>query len=281
MTIAIGLISKKLGPNPAILMASDSQLTRETSKRLDSRKIRIIEFPNAQVLVAQAGLDALSNTAIDLFAKKAKGTPLTEMETPVKLMEESVREVRKHLTDVNQGCNFSDDGWRRYFKEHNFDLMLGYFFNRNPYLFTIDLDWCLPSPARGSYMAIGIGRDLGEFLIREYMQSDPEFHYAWVTAVSVVEKVIDNVNGCDRPTCVGIAYPLPEDTINQRQTRNIPYAQSQASIVDQAEVKLLIEELKAQEERMKPTRVEHMTTILQRVSDKRKELIFKELDDLL
>jgi hypothetical protein len=279
MTIAIGLISQKLGPDPAILMACDSQLTRETTKRLDSRKIRIIEFSNAQVLVAQAGSDALSNKAIDIFAKKAKDRPLLEEETPVKLLEESVREVRKHLIDVNQGCNFSDDGWRRYFKEHNFELMLGYCFNRIPCLYTIDIDWCLPTAIRTSYVAIGVGRDLGEFLIREYSQSDPEFKYAWVTSVSVVEKVIDNVNGCDRPTWVGIVYALPEDHILQKRMVNQPYPESHALIIDQVEIKLIIEELRAEEARMKPTRVDQMIGILQRVGEKRARLHLQQLEE--
>ena len=208
MTIAIGLISKKSGRSPGIVMASDSQFTRESTKSLDSRKISVIEFLNAEVLVAQSRTADLSNKAIEIFSKKAKGRSIECADTPIKLAEESVREIRKHLIEVYQGCNFSDDGWRRYFKENNFDLMVGYYFERTPFLYHIDLDWCLPT-RKDSCLGIGVGRDMGEFLLREYMLSEPEFEYAWVVAVSIVEKVSVNVNGCGGPTWAGIVYPLP------------------------------------------------------------------------
>jgi hypothetical protein len=279
MTIAIGLISRNVGPNPAILMATDSQITRETSKRLDSKKIRVIEFSNGHVLVAQAGPDALSNRAIDIFSKKAKGKPITEVETPARLIEESVRELRKHLIDVNQACNFSDDAWRRYFKENNFELIVGYFFNRAPCLYTVDIDWCLPTLVRGSYTAIGVGRDLGEFLLGEYRHLDPGFENAWPIAVSVVEKVIDNVNGCDRPTRVGIVYPLPEEYNKQQQLLNKPIPESHAMIVHQDEIKPLIEELRAGEEKMKRTQAAQMKSVLKRAGKRRLKAYLKQLEE--
>jgi 20S proteasome alpha/beta subunit len=279
MTIAIGLISRNVGPNPAILMATDSQLTRETSKRSDSKKIRVVEFSNAHVLVAQAGQDALSNSAIDIFSKKAKSELITEIETPIKLIQESVREVRKHLSDVNQGCNFSDDAWRRYFKENNFELIVGYFFNRRPCLYTIDIDWCFPTSVRGSYVAIGIGRDLGEFLLGEYWHLDPGFENAWPIAVSVVEKVIDNVNGCDRPTCVGIVYPLPEEHVRQKQLLNKPSPESQAMIVHEDEIKPLIEELRVEEEKMKRSQAGQMKRVLKRAGKRRLKAYLKQLEE--
>jgi hypothetical protein len=190
-----------------------------------------------------------------------------------------VREVRKHLTDVNQACNFSDDAWRRYFKENNFELIVGYFFNRTPYLYTIDIDWCLSTLVRGAYLAIGVGKDLGEFLLGEYWHLDPGFENAWPIAVSVVEKVIDNVNGCDRPTRMGIVYPLPEEYIKQKQLLNQPFPESHAMIVHEDEIKPLIEELRVGEEKMKRTQAAQMKSVLERAGKRRLKAYLKQLEE--
>ena len=76
MTIAIGLVSNPKGRPPLIVFASDSQTTYGAAKSLDAQKISVVNFKDAQVLVAQAGSADLADKAIEIMRKKAKEVKL-------------------------------------------------------------------------------------------------------------------------------------------------------------------------------------------------------------
>src|SRR2546423_14321180 len=111
VTIAIGLIGKLRREGDSIAVLSDSQTTYGAAKSLDAQKISVIAFPDAQVLVAQAGSSDLADKAIEIMQKRAKDQVLEDYETVAKVAQESVREVRTHLIEIHQGCNFSDEAW--------------------------------------------------------------------------------------------------------------------------------------------------------------------------
>jgi len=207
VTIAIGLISgNQHGANflrPTIFLASDSQTTRGATKSLDTQKISIVSFPEYEILIAQAGSADLADKAIEVLRGKAKGTPVETIDTILRTIQDSIREIRSHLTSLNQDCGFSADDWKRFFLEDNyFQLLVAFYYDRKPHLYTVDIDWCLAIPAKSNYCAIGIGKDMGEFLIREHLLADPDLALAFSISVSVIEKTIDNVDGCGRPVWV-------------------------------------------------------------------------------
>ncbi len=211
VTIAIGIISKhKRHPEHKggqIVLASDSQTTYPTGqKRLDAQKISVVRFADSKILIAQAGSAELADKAIEILKRKAKDIKIEDVETVPKAVQGAVREVRDYLIEINKGCNFTDDGWKRFFRDENgFNLLFGYYFEAQPYLCTVDIDWCLSLPVKGSFKAIGSGATLGEFLLKKYNDAQPDFEYSDVIATAVVEKVIQNVDGCGSPTWVGIA----------------------------------------------------------------------------
>ena len=210
VTIAIGMISKyKLHPDHKggrIILASDSQTTYPGGqKRLDSRKMTIVEFANAKVLVAQAGSTDLADKAVEILQRSAKGIKVENVETVPQTIQAAVREVRNHLVELNKGCNFSDDVWKRYFRDDNaFTLLFGYYFESQPHLCAVDIDWCLPAPVKTSFKAIGCGAPLGEFLLKQYSEAVPDFEHGDVIATAVVEKVIENMGSCGGRSWVGI-----------------------------------------------------------------------------
>ena len=168
VTIAIGLISKPKGLAPSIIFASDSQTTYGSTKSLDAQKISIIDFADTQVLVAQAGTAELADKAIEIMRKLAKDTPFENEETVSKIAVQAIREIRNHLKELNIGCVTTEDGWKRFFYEQNyFQLLVGCFYNWKPYMFTVDIDTCMSIPVKNQYAAIGGGKNMGEFLIRE------------------------------------------------------------------------------------------------------------------
>jgi 20S proteasome alpha/beta subunit len=283
VTIAIGLISKPKGRPPHMIFASDSQTTYGAAKSLDAQKISIVNFADAQVLVAQAGMAELSDKAIEIMRKKAKDVPLENSETVAKITVESVREIRNHFYELNKGCVSSDEGWKRFFLEQNyFQLLVGYYFDRKPFMFTVDIDMCFAIPVNHPYKAIGIGRDYAETLVREYLQVDPDFEYAQIIAAAVVEKTIDNIDGCGRPTWLGVAYPQQEEVLEQYKileesarrgnySHDFPLFKSVAILQTQQEIKWITVALQEQENQFTAQRKEMILSILKKALDKRQE----------
>ena len=154
VTVAIGIISKhKRHPESKggqIVLASDSQTTYPGGqKRLDAKKINVVRFADSKALVAQAGSAELADKAIEILHRKAKDIKIEDIETVPKLVESAVRDVRNYLVSLNQGCNFTDDGWKRFFRDENFfTLLFGYYFNEEPHVCKVDIDWCLSIPIK-------------------------------------------------------------------------------------------------------------------------------------
>ncbi len=266
VTIAIGLICKKeahqqLLATSKIYLASDSQTTRGGTKSLDAQKINVVSFPFYEVLIAQAGSAELADKVIELIQAKAQNTKVVRYETILETIQQSVREIRNHLVELNQGCGFSDEAWKRFFLEENyFQLMVAFFYEQKPYLYTIDIDWCLAIPAKSNYCAIGAGKNMAEFLIREFLQSDPNLEHAFTISAAVVEKTIDNVDGCGRPTWIGYAFPMPPRFDTPQKCA--------VSLVERPLIDILANELRDAEMKSAATRKEQLLEILRTTSQK-------------
>src|SRR5208282_6612597 len=85
--------------NSVIVMASDSQSTYGSAKRVNPNKISEIEFLNGKIMVAQAGSVEFGDKVIEIMEKKAAVTKLEEPETAAKIALESLRELQNHLID--------------------------------------------------------------------------------------------------------------------------------------------------------------------------------------
>ena len=283
VTIAIGLISRIKGRPPHMIFASDSQTTYGAAKSLDAQKISIVNFADAQILVAQAGMADLADATIEIIRKNAKDIPFKNEETAAKIVQDSVRELRNHFLEINGACNFTDETWKIFFRDENaFTLMFGYYFDRKPYLYTIDPDWCMPIPVKHPYKAIGIGRDYGEILLREFNQIDPDFEYAQIIAASVVEKTIDNVDGCGRPTWMGFVCPEQQDVLEEYkkqkeafkqagQKPDRPFLRSIAHLFDQNTISWVTDSLNLEEKNYRTQHKERILTVLKKIQARRDE----------
>ena len=105
MTIAIGLIVKAAqNRQGVIIFACDSQTTYPGGqKRLDAKKIKVVEFADAQILIALAGSAELADRAIEIMQRNAKSIALENDDTAVKVAQDAMREVRNHLKELNGG----------------------------------------------------------------------------------------------------------------------------------------------------------------------------------
>jgi len=177
-------------------------------------------------MVTQAGSSQLGDKVVDRMGNIAKEKNLENCETGALVAQKALREIRQELMDVNKDSNFSYSDRKQMLLDNSLDLIVACYFNREPYMFTLDIDRAIWFQVKTPFAAIGIGGYLGEFLLREYAQADPKFQFAWPMSIAVVEKVIDNVNGCGQPIRAGIAYPMPSHIADADESDKEPYPQS-------------------------------------------------------
>jgi hypothetical protein len=261
VTIAIGIIGKQDGQRPAIVLASDSQTTYGAPKSLDAQKIAYVNFKDDQIIVAQAGSSQLGDKVIEGMVKIAKGMSFKNSETGALVAQQALREVRQQLLEAKKDFSYSD--MKQICFDNSLELIVAYYFNRKPYMFTLDLERAMFFRVKSPTVAIGIGGDLGKFLLGEYAKVDPSFQYAWPISIDVVEKVIDNINGCGRPTRVSICFPMPQVIADQYIQAGKPFPQSLVTIVSQNEIEMMAEEIRTAEEKKSASHKEHMQKMLQ------------------
>jgi 20S proteasome alpha/beta subunit len=203
MTIIVGLICKD-----AIVVASDGQNTNGLLKRLDAKKISFIRGADGYALVAESGSSELSQRAVEILKSKATGKPITDYRTLADLAEEAVKEVRAVMISNYASTHFSIEEFQRYLRDNwAFSLMLAYYCDNKPYIFTIDNIGQFANKCSQHYSAMGCGGDLGMYLLSEFAAPQQGYATGLTTSVYVVEKVKQNINGCDGMVQIGMIYP--------------------------------------------------------------------------
>jgi 20S proteasome alpha/beta subunit len=207
VTIAIGLICKgKEKHHNRIVLACDSETTDGGMKNSNAKKLGVVGFVNGSFLVTQAGSAEIGDKVIEIMQKKASQLLLIENEEIIpNLARDAIREVRSHFVELNKDCPRID--WQRFFwVENPLDLLIAYYFENKPFLYHLDIDRAIPFRIKDSFRAIGAGKDLATFLLKEYDQADPGFLFGDLIAQSVIEKVIPNVSGCGYPAWVSLTF---------------------------------------------------------------------------
>jgi 20S proteasome alpha/beta subunit len=198
VSLIVGIICKD-----GIVLAADSQTTKGVAKQLGTNKISVAEFGNGHALMAESGSADLSNTAIEIFQRKAKGVKMEDESTVAKIAEESVREVVKGIT-AHLNPNSPDSERQSFlFEEVNyFELMVAYYFEGRPRLYKLNPAWCIPVPASSYFMTSGIAGDLVNYILLKHTKPGMDSKFAAVIAVKTILDAIDNIEGCGEPARV-------------------------------------------------------------------------------
>jgi 20S proteasome alpha/beta subunit len=204
VTIITGIICKD-----HIVLASDSQTTQGTMKQCSTEKISIVKLANASALVAEAGSAVLSGRAIEILQKLAKDRPLDDYRTLADLSQVAMRKLKDELKIQN--CDCSMEALRDFLlrSEIGCELMLAYFFDGKPQLYTVDLLVGIANKVKSHFAAIGCGANLGGYLLSEHATPDMDPEFAAVISIYVVETVKKHDAFCDGPTRLGaVRNPL-------------------------------------------------------------------------
>jgi 20S proteasome alpha/beta subunit len=203
VTIIVGIIC-----DDAIVLASDSQTTTGTVKRCDTDKIGVVAFANVNVLVAQSGYETFSGQAVDVLCGLAKDKEITNYRMVAELAEQAMRQLKDKVRFQQGDCTMEelrDFVWKH---ELGCELMMAYYYEGRPYIFTIDMIVGVANRVNSFYTAIGCGGSLGSYLLSEYAMSSMLSDYAATISVFVVDKVKNHDAYCGGDTKLGIIYRL-------------------------------------------------------------------------
>jgi 20S proteasome alpha/beta subunit len=203
VTIIVGIICKD-----AVVLASDSQTTSGTTKRTDTEKIIRVEFSNFSALVAQAGYATFSGQAIEIFTNLAKGKEITDGRMVAEMAEQTMRQLKDRIRYQQGDCTMEelrDFVWKH---EMGCELMVAYYLEGKPHLFTIDMVVGIANKVNSYYEAIGCGANLGSYLLSEYAMPQMMPNYAATIAIMVVNTVKSHDAYCGGETKVGILHNL-------------------------------------------------------------------------
>lgn len=199
MTLIIGIICKD-----AIVLASDSQTTCGGMKRTDAEKIMPVKFATGQVLVAQAGNAGNSARATEILREMAKDKPIDDYRVPADLARLAMMQVKRELRQQYSDCTVAelqDFIWK---DELQSELMLAYYSENKPYIFTIDLAVGRSDKEASWYSAIGCGANLGSYLLSEHTNPAMNSGLASIIASYVIETVCKHDAYCSPPARVGL-----------------------------------------------------------------------------
>lgn len=198
VTIIVGIKCKN-----AIVLASDSQLTYGTAKRTDISKIATIRFKGLEVLVAQSGSVLLSGRYIDILSEMAKVIIPDSPEMLGKIAQDAMMALRNELRAIHFNCTSEELDGILLRKGTECEIMLGFFLQSEPHIYTIDIRQGIYQAAPTFYEAIGCGSALGQYLLAEHATPEMDYKFARVIAIYVVETVKKHDAFCGGPTKVG------------------------------------------------------------------------------
>lgn len=189
VTILIGI----LGNDGSAVLASDSQSTSGGTQRLDSEKMRVIQFLGAKAIVAQAGCVALSSLAIYNLEKLSADKTITDYRTVADLAQAAVRATRDTLRGLHG--NLTMDECLKFTDEYglNFELMVAHIFNGQAFLFKIDFVLGIANQVSTKFQTSGSGGGVAEFLLSEMEIASMD----GIDAIAAAAYVVERVKKCD------------------------------------------------------------------------------------
>ena len=207
MTIIVGLVCRN-----SIVLANDSQQSRGDSKETTRFKIRAIEFKGRvdKILVAQAGTAETSTAIINNMAKLASSQSMGDENQVRALVRQAIRQERQRLRQHNLDCSMEELSRIIFAHGLNCTLMTAFYASGRAFLDTYDFDTGLERERERWFRCIGIGETLANYILAELSEPDMDDRLGRVTAVHVIDKVIQNVRDCFEPIRIATIAPKAE-----------------------------------------------------------------------
>lgn len=195
MTIIIGMICEN-----GIVVASDSQTTYGTAKRIDTEKMHSIDFfDGEEVLVAQSGDAILTSRLIEIMREKADELTLSDWRAPAYCAEMAIRELKGEMLAALQGEDRPLKEREDLFLGHDASLMIAYYYEKKPHIFQIDFTMGVAIEQK-KYSCMGCGATVAEFIIGWFDCAGLSLLRTLITSVYIIEEVKKVDAFCGGPT---------------------------------------------------------------------------------
>lgn len=207
--------------NEFMVVASDSRTTRPDGTISDDVvKIAVVGNSKQQGLIGQAGNSELASRALELILEGGGKMDTSRRAIP-DLAEKAVAEVKRQIRDQFKG---SAEELQRHFSDYDFELLIAFYYNDVPSIYTLDFLSGLAVSRSDSWggkcicrVSIGCGAPLANFLYGSFggqiRTTSPGKEITM--ALYVVEQIKKFDPRCGGKTRVGLIYK-PEGKPNWR-----------------------------------------------------------------
>lgn len=181
-----------------ISVMCDSRTTfADGSMRDDAVKAHSIRFDDGNwIIVARVGIDEFSGQLIDIMLAQSKGQTFKDRWSGVELAREAIIELKNQIRQQYHG---TVEELQRHFLELNFELLIAYYFEGKPHLFTVDFALGSWTPRTQDYFAIGCGKTLADFLLYKISTTRFSLSNAIWTSAYLIESVKSVDGRCGGP----------------------------------------------------------------------------------
>jgi 20S proteasome alpha/beta subunit len=262
MTLILGVIC-----NDGIVMACDSQATTGDSKFTDATKLHPIQFGKITVLVAEAGRRSYTARYIRILKAIARGSNPEKEQDIADIIQSAMNEFYQSLRRIH---GYNSDALAKFLIKQGIDcvLLFGFQIGWKSSLVTMDIHDPICRFADSHFQAHGTGALLGEYLLKEYTNSQLSRQLVLAMAVQIAGVAKQNDIFCGGNTVVGIIQSPHITDERQSQTR--------LHFIPQKNVEEYSRMMEAVE---KKTR-EFRTNLIQSVFKQNEDKIWKELETI-
>ncbi len=209
VTLIIGIVCKD-----EIVVAADSRTTFPSHVEDHTKKLRIIEFQHGQALIAWSGYTAFAVDTVDVLEREATNLKPEHFRDLAELAKRVLDEMRTREMAPYRGTMVSVESVQAHLRDNvQFNLMLAYYFQDQPYLYTLSFPSGSIYREQSHFSAEGQNASLGSFLLKEYTQPAMDKETAAAIAVYVIESVGEHdrtVGGMTKVAVVRRPQPLPD-----------------------------------------------------------------------
>jgi 20S proteasome alpha/beta subunit len=182
---------------------------------------------DAGVIVAVSGSQDTSVMIVKSLISVYEHAKLEKDDTPARLLCDAIFEYKRKLVERTYGTfenlkkSMNDDGLKC-------ELMIAYYFKKQQQVHTAEFEFGPPIHRPHPYWAMGIGRHVTNYLLRQTDVAKMTSQEAVFTAIHVIREVKEAVQGCGGPTRIAIVGPG-----NQPEKLSLESVQERELLVDQ------------------------------------------------
>lgn len=185
-----------------IAVACDSRTTLPSGHiKDDVKKLHVVRSKDGHSwLVAEAGNIDLAGRAVELIMRKAGQLEAKEYRSFADCVESAISELKDLIREQFKG---TAEELQRHFESHEFSLLVAYYFNGSPLIFSVDFPLGVLRKIDSKSHSIGCGWVLADFIVsRLNLEEFDVTHGIW-TVTYAVEEVKKFDGRCGGQTRIG------------------------------------------------------------------------------